>query len=71
MKDVRIARATRLLKASGVAAEPSIAGHAEDVLSLRASLTALDRLRELAPELKSLGFRYVTLELDAEAVGES
>jgi hypothetical protein len=38
---------------------------------LRASFSELDRLREMAPELKSLGFRYVTLELDTEAPGES
>ena len=69
--DIRIARAQRLLKESGVEADPTIAGHDDDVLSLRASLSELDRLREMATELKSLGFRYVALELDTEAPRES
>jgi hypothetical protein len=71
MKDVRTIRAARLLEDKGIHAEPSIAGHADDVLSVRAPLSELDHLRELAPSLKSLGFRYVTLELDTEAPGES
>ncbi|MEX2280965.1 MAG: hypothetical protein WEE89_00590 [Gemmatimonadota bacterium] len=69
--DFRIARAQRLLRENGVEADPTVAGHADDILSLRASFTELDRLREMAPELKSLGFRYVTLELDTEAASES
>ena len=69
--DIRVARAQRLLKESGVHADPSVAGHDDDILSLRASLSELDRLREIAPELKSLGFRYVALELDTETIRES
>jgi hypothetical protein len=67
MKDLRIVRASRVLEERGIDADPSLEGHADDVLALRASISELDHLRELVPELKALGFRYVTLELDTES----
>ncbi|MGH7467737.1 MAG: hypothetical protein ACRENP_07075 [Longimicrobiales bacterium] len=66
MADPRLVNASRWLDQRGIGAVPSAAGYAQDVLALRAPIRELDRLRQLAPELKALGFSYVALELDAE-----
>jgi hypothetical protein len=66
MTDLRLVQARGMLTGEGLAAEVSVAGHAEDVLSVQAPIAQLRQLQALAPELKQLGFRYVALELAAE-----
>lgn len=66
MTDLRMVRAERLLAENGLSSRVSVAGQADDVLAVHASFTVLPQLRELAPELKALGFRYVALELNTE-----
>jgi hypothetical protein len=66
MEDVRLSRVDRLLGQHGIVALSSSAGHAHDILALRTPIEALDRLCQLAPELKTLGFAFVTLELHEE-----
>ena len=66
MNDARLQNVAQLLEQHGIAAEVGAAGHDHDVLALRAATHDLQRLRELAPELKALGFKYVTLELELE-----
>ena len=66
MHDLRLVRAERMLNEHGIAAAVSVAGHEDDVIAIQADFSKLNELRELAPELKGLGFRYVALELDTE-----
>lgn len=57
----------RLLALEGLgAARVATGGHRHEILAVAASLTSAERLRALAPRLKALGFRYITLELDPE-----
>jgi hypothetical protein len=66
MKDLRLARAQRILASVGLATRVSVTGHADDVLSVQAPIAQLRGLQALAPGLKRLGFRYVALELAPE-----
>lgn len=66
MKDLRLPRAERLLAEIGLNPRLSLAGQDDDVLAIEADLAQLEQLRELAPDLKALGFRYVALELKTE-----
>ena len=66
MNDLRMVRAERLLAHKGLSSRVSVAGQHEDVLAVHAPFADLAQLRELAPELKALGFRYVALELNTE-----
>jgi hypothetical protein len=71
MTDPRLSQARRILGERGFTALPAVAGLADDVLALRAPIEDLEPLRELVPELKALGFKYVTLELDSEEQRDS
>ena len=62
----RLGRAQALLNAHRFSAEPSVAGHAGDILAVPAPLARLGELRALSAQLKNFGFRYITLELDPE-----
>jgi uncharacterized protein len=66
--DTRLARARQLLAERGLPAALSMAGQNAEVLALLEPLEELERPRALAPELKALGFTYVTLELHGEEV---
>ena len=66
MSDPRISRAAALLAEHGLAPRVSVAGQAADILAIDAAFTNLTELRDLAPALKALGFRYVALELNTE-----
>lgn len=63
MRDVRVVRAERVLSSHGLSTDASITGQSEDIIAVRAPFEQLRHLREIAPELKELGFRYVALEL--------
>jgi hypothetical protein len=64
MSDARLPRVCRLLEENGIAPVVGVAGHAQDVLAVRASVSELERVRGLAPDLRAAGFRYVTIELE-------
>ncbi len=64
--DTRVAKVEAILAREGIAGTAAVAGFAGDVAAVTAAPEALDRLAELAPEIKALGFRYVALELPAE-----
>jgi len=63
---MRVLLAERLLSCRGLSANVTLAGHEDDVLAVRAPVDQLDEIRQVTPELKKLGFRYVALELDTE-----
>lgn len=63
MRDLRVVRAERVLSRHGLSTDASLAGQGDDIIAVRAPFEQLQQLREIAPELKELGFRYVTLEL--------
>jgi len=63
--DARVAAAERLLAEHGLAGvRVRTAGHEREVAAIAAPPSALARLAELAPAIRSLGFRYVALELE-------
>ena len=66
MTDLRMLRAQRLLAENGLSTRLGVVGQGHDVLAVQAPFTELRQLRELAPELKALGFKYVALELNTE-----
>lgn len=59
----RVSAARRLLAGAGLQAEVAAAGLDGEIAAIRAAPTSRARLAELAPEIRSLGFRYVALEL--------
>lgn len=62
-----LSAARELLRREGLDAETSVAGHARDVLVVHARITDLARVRALSGGLKTLGFRYVTIDLATDA----
>ena len=71
MSDSRVVRAEGLLTANGISAGVSVAGHSNDILAVRVPMEYLNELRMLSGELKTLGFRYVALELDQETIRDA
>lgn len=59
----RARRAERLLARRGVAAQVEAVGFDGATAAVRADRAALSRVREAAPALRALGFRYVALDL--------
>jgi hypothetical protein len=67
--DLRLSQVHALLEREGVAgARVSVAGHGCDIAVIEAATTPA-RLLPLVAEIRSLGFRYVTLELPGETHG--
>jgi hypothetical protein len=66
LPDIRLEHAARLVAAEGIAfAGLRVAGHAQDIIVIESDPAAAARLRAVAPALKALGFRYVTVDLRA------
>ncbi len=65
MSGDRLGRAAAMLAEAGLDGAVTVAGHREDVLVVAAPASCRARLAAMAPGLKALGFRYVTLELGA------
>ena len=61
--DSRLAGARRVLEAAGITAPVSAAGPEDEIVAVQGGAELRERLAELAPEIRALGFRYVTLEL--------
>jgi hypothetical protein len=61
-----VERVRLLLERAGLAAAVSIAGEAGDIVAVRARPGERALLARLAPEIRALGFRYVSIELDIE-----
>ncbi|MGH7554017.1 MAG: hypothetical protein ACREMQ_13425 [Longimicrobiales bacterium] len=62
--DIRLEHAARLVAAERIAfAGLRVAGHAQDIIVIESEPAAADRLCAVAPALKALGFRYVTVDL--------
>jgi hypothetical protein len=57
------AAAVELLRRAGIAAEVAVAGADGEIAAVSVPPAAVHQLAELAPEIKALGFRYVTVEL--------
>jgi PP-loop superfamily ATP-utilizing enzyme len=63
-RDERVERAEALLRERGLAsARVAAAGSKGEIAAISAPPGAVAELAELAPRIKALGFRYVTLEL--------
>lgn len=60
----RLAAARRLLEREGVPGEVRLAGMEDEIAAVRGEPGLRERLAVLAPEMRSLGFRYVALEPD-------
>lgn len=60
-------RARTLLAREGIRAHVSAAGAEGEILAVRAAPELWRVLARLAPGVRSLGFRYLTLEMNAEA----
>lgn len=58
----RLGEVRRLLDRYGVEGEVSVAGRDGEIAAVRGSPGLRSRLASLAPEIRSLGFRYVALE---------
>lgn len=61
----RLAAVRDLLAAAGLAADPAVAGREGEIVAIRGGPELREPLARLAPDIRSLGFRYVTLEPDA------
>lgn len=61
--DARLRRARALLERAGIAATIEAVGHEGDIAAVRAPASSLVALRELAPDLRALGYRYVAVDL--------
>lgn len=64
--EVRLSAARRLLDRAGVRGEVSAAGLDGEIAAVRCGPGQRARLAGLAPEIRSMGFRYVALEPNAE-----
>ncbi len=64
-REGRLAEARALLARERLGARLGVAGADDEILAVRASPSQRATLARLAPELRSLGFRYVTIELEA------
>ncbi len=62
--DPRLERTRALLAASDVAfARVRAAGHTREILVVEGDPSSADELARLAPAIRALGFRYVTVDL--------
>lgn len=61
----REARARALLAGEGLAATIRSAGPDDEIAAVAAPLSSMAAVRALAPSLRALGYRYVTLDLTA------
>ena len=60
----RLAAAERLLAEHGMSgARVTAAGHEQEIAAIRTDARNFARLQELSAELKSLGFRYVAIDI--------
>lgn len=64
--EMRLCVARRLLGQAGIRGEVSAAGMDGEIAAVRCAPDQRVRLTALAPEIRSLGFRYVALEPNAE-----
>ena len=62
--DARLAGVRELLAAAGLTAEAGVAGRDGEIAAIRGGIGLRGPLARLAPEIRSLGFRYVALEPD-------
>lgn len=62
----RLAAARRLLDREGVQGAVSAAGLDGEIAAIRCGPDQRARLAALAPDIRSMGFRYVALEPNAE-----
>lgn len=65
-REERLSAARRLLDREGVQGEVSAEGLNGEIAAVRCGPDQRDRLAGLAPEIRSMGFRYVALEPNAE-----
>lgn len=63
----QVARVRALLEEKGIIGEVEVVGRDGDIVAVAAEQASLPELRNLAPEIRSLGFRYVTLDLTRHA----
>ena len=63
MSDDALDRAGAILARRGLSGHVERAGHAGDMLVVDAPAERVDDVRACAPELRELGFRYVTIEI--------
>ncbi len=57
------ARARDLLHRAGIEATVEAAGVGAEIAAVRADVGTLERIAALAPEIRTLGFRYVALDV--------
>lgn len=62
--DERLERARALLERAGMEVEVGTAGAEAEILAVRTGLEERAAVARLAPEIRALGFRYVTIELE-------
>lgn len=63
-RDLRVPAVCALLQRAAIPfAAVRTAGHADEIAVIETEAALLSRLARLAPEIKALGFRYVTLDL--------
>jgi hypothetical protein len=65
VSDERLDRVRTLLAREGMQVEVSVAGAGSDIVAIRARPGARAALAALAPEIRALGFRYVTIDVEA------
>ncbi len=65
--DDAIERARALLHSQGLAVNVDRAGHTGDMLVVEAPPGRIEDVRACSPELRKLGFRYVTIEIVPDA----
>jgi hypothetical protein len=63
--DDRLERVDDLLAREGMHAELSVAGAEGEIIVIRAGAAMRAALARTAPEIRALGFRYVTIEIEA------
>jgi hypothetical protein len=69
--DERLVRLAALLREEGVPfTDLRSAGHEREIAIIDADLVQAPRLSVIAPAIKALGFRYVTLDLAQEGMGD-
>ncbi len=62
MTEARIEAVRALLEGAGMEGEVSTAGTGGEIAAVRGDVALREGLARLAPEIRSLGFRYVALE---------
>jgi PP-loop superfamily ATP-utilizing enzyme len=72
MDDSRVAEAERVFAAHGVAADVTVEGHEREIAAVRVAGDGWARMlgdegAAIAAEVRTLGFRYVALDLDVPA----